>query len=752
MTRLADRWRLVVLLALLVTQAPLFAQDDVVFLTNFGFEQRMIGDSWAPVTVWVSSPEKAVDGVVSLSYTQSGSQNAVIRAPFATTPGQTTPVELLACIPQYCSEVTVTVAPRGGRARTTRYVQNPMPEEARLPRLLLPGSLALQVGDSSFSSISAGEDERSIQINEELTGQPWVGRGRNAAPDEHEFWLDYMTISRIRPNTLPRSWAAYDGLMLVAVGGDDAAMADPLELDQLHRWVRSGGRLAVQVGATEDWRMWLPPEARTLVDAAPLLSDDAPGELASLLEHGAQVLDTDLPRVGEQIPSRTLALSREAFTRGWMTRWRNPDNGRESGLIAEGPVGFGWVTLVGVDPKRVTETVSNASAGVLWRDAIRTATADLREQIDREYFVGYGYPYSTRQSAMIASLSTLADMPPVGDGVFFLIVLGVALMALLMGPFDALVLKRLRQRHRSWLTALLWIAIASALAYAAPALLRDGDTRLNTLEVVDLLPAERSAGTPGYATRLTGVFASRSGRMQFTDIPQASLWRGASALMEYETGGGLSWSLVTSQSARRDESGWPRGNPIDAMGMSIWTFRTFQSHGPATIPLSALQIEPTLGDWPRVIVRNLPEGARIKSALLQTAQGWMPLASPSPYQDGVSMEAVSRFPLPGPPEIWTPASATARRTYWNSYEESFHPALAFELTGPSARTQSIEHVVAHGDFACVYLELEDLPSTFGIDGWETVGAHKSIVRALVRLDEPARDSQSFEDAPPIGGP
>jgi uncharacterized membrane protein YhaH (DUF805 family) len=402
-----------------------------------------------------------------------------------------------------------------------------------------------------------------------------------------------------------------------------------------------------------------------------------------------------------------------------------------AGLIAEGPVGFGWVTIVGVDPKSATDIVSNAAAGILWRDAMVNVTADYRTRLAENLFINYAY--ARGDTSMISALSHLADMPPVGDGAFFLIIAGIAVMGLLIGPGDAIVLKRLRQRHRSWITALLWIGLASLLAYAAPAIVRSGETRVNTLEVVDLLPPESRAAAPGYSTRLTGVFASRSGRMQFSRPLESSLWRGVSPMRAYEVQSGLSWFLVTNQSARRDDAGWPRGNPIDDLRTGIWTFRTFQSHGPTTGALAHLQLELALGDWPRLMVRNLPEGARLLDSAAFTQRGWYEFTPPEPTPDGLSLDARNTHPTSRAPTQWADEQRDSNFYYWDHRTPAFTPRVALDLDGPAGRAHAARQAVLGGDFACVYLHIEGLPAPYELATEPSIGSHKAIVRALVPI-------------------
>src|SRR5207253_254748 len=69
-------------------------------------------------------------------------------------------------------------------------------------------------------------------------------------------------------------------------------------------------------------------------------------------------------------PFREIALSGAAASKGWRIRqgFEVGETALRHGLIAEGPVGLGWVTLLGAEPARWVQPMPDKTAADITRD------------------------------------------------------------------------------------------------------------------------------------------------------------------------------------------------------------------------------------------------------------------------------------------------------------------------------------------------------------------------------------------------
>src|SRR5690606_1059067 len=135
--------------------------------------------------------------------------------------------------------------------------------------------------------------------------------------------------------------------------------------------------------------------------------------------------------------------------------------------------GYGLVTILGLAPSRDPATLSARAAGEVWRDALETALdywLDQTESIlQAQTTGGWGaLVIPANQRANNAAVERVGQVPEAGEWLFLVIAGAMSILALLVGPVDYFVLRRLGAAQRSWLTALGWVALASAVAYGGP--------------------------------------------------------------------------------------------------------------------------------------------------------------------------------------------------------------------------------------------------------------------------------------------
>ena len=157
-------------------------------------------------------------------------------------------------------------------------------------------------------------------------------------------------------------------------------------------------------------------------------------------------------------------------------RWTPTDAGGavsgRSGLLAEGPAGLGWAVVFGVEPRAVPEVANSSNELLIFREAIGKVLSDFdglqKEHIANRWWSGpmpMSVESSTASSAQAEAFGVVLDGIESPTGAIMFVGIAMVLLALLVGPVDYFVLRRLRLSHRSWLTAFGWITLASAIAY-----------------------------------------------------------------------------------------------------------------------------------------------------------------------------------------------------------------------------------------------------------------------------------------------
>jgi hypothetical protein len=461
-----------------------------------------------------------------------------------------------------------------------------------------------------------------------------------------------------------------------------------------------------------------------------------------------------------RIVARPMTLAPDAAARGWSSRWNVPGGS----LLAEGPVGLGWVTIISSDPARAGAVASMSISGRLWRRALATPIAQLygRAGPMPGYGPGMGFGASPTTDAIDAALQHVANVPLVGSGVFLTIVVCVLGLATMVGPGDYFGLRRLRRSHWSWLTALLWTGVASAAAYYLPRIVRTEPTILHRLSVVDALCAPSS--TPGVCTPalvagvgITGLYSASGGAVELTGVDPASWWRGVSAAV-VNPGRGGGGVVPVVQAAAGGALGSERSGPLRRLPVAIWTFRTFFDIGTPPLALTAAA-ERTPGGV-RVTLGNFPAGARVVSAAVLVREGWLALAedparevAPGPERDGASLGSPAlgeqgdgswsaTFPADSPageaPAAWSPGLRALSARGWASLSVSGGaadaPGALLGLPGPAEHTAAMRALSASGRYAIVHLNVESWPPDFGLSRPAT-SSHTRVLRLAVPLED-----------------
>ena len=138
------------------------------------------------------------------------------------------------------------------------------------------------------------------------------------------------------------------------------------------------------------------------------------------------------------------------------------------------------------------------------------------------------YRLSVSQNAsnqVMEYLYKLEQMKPLS---IWWIVLTLMALALLLGPVDYLVLKKLDKLPYTWLTSAGWIAIFTVGAYFGVQWFRSGAMEVRAVSVLDGV-ADRPCA---WATCYTSVFAPRSGDYRLSGLVPNQWWSGISPMRQ----------------------------------------------------------------------------------------------------------------------------------------------------------------------------------------------------------------------------
>ncbi|MEX2219850.1 MAG: hypothetical protein WD749_13950, partial [Phycisphaerales bacterium] len=733
--------------------------DDLSATTVFGWGNIIPGERWAPITVYLTAGDKPASGVIIVEFPQDTTQSARITAPFAATPNRTTPITVVAALSERCNQADITIITDDRRARRLRYSDTGLGNTIRMPGVLPPTQgVVLVVGRPSLPDAAREWPQFAA-----------TGVAGEEEPHVLEPGWGHLVIARADAGSLPPIPAAYDGLAAMVVDGDAALGIDPRILESVHQWVLGGGRLIIVADRPGDlWRAWLPPGVRSFVADDPPGVHPLPAEVAESIRRFAadlaspagaveriqaerrtriqqqhytppgrstvQPSTSKLPGPAETLAMRPLRLSQAARATGWRLAWALPGDG-SAGALAEGPAGFGHITVLGLEPIRSTVVVSSRAAGAPWRDALTPAIADFLEGGWAEGHAYYG-PQSRPQAAINSALESMATVPSIGGWVIIAFGAGLLLLVLLVGPVDYLVLRRLQAGQHWWLSSLAWIGLACAAAYAAPALIRTHPTQVSRLSVVDHL-CDAPARPPGpdaltRATAITSVYAGESGVITPQTDP-ASWWRGVSAILHWYGRDPPRGLAPTFQGAAGGTAGSQRGNPLLPFAMPLWTFRGFLDQSHPALSLAARIRVTGEGDGAecRAFVTGLPEGCTVDAAQVRIGERRFtmdtPLTTRTDPATGVPIPILPSVPvgtlergaweatLPQRSDadtLWSPAPTPQPYTYLAA---GYTPGIALSLAGPDRRTPAIERMLATGRYALILLQVRNCPPEPRID-------------------------------------
>lgn len=689
---------------------------------------RALPDRYAPLRVWLSS-EKGFSGLMVLEYPQDGTQSARVVVSASATPGVVTPVDAVVCMPRSMPKITLSLIDANGNEVLKR-------ELAEVPNdreMALYGSLdrehvyVLSVGRSSLSTAAT----TTVQL-----AAPRIP-GQEVLDDAD--WFAKVAVAPSGAEDMPRNPGAFDTLEAMVIAPESLGPVDPRVIESVRRWTLAGGKLVLLVSTGGSaWRGWLPEGSEyDFVDVGEPARVETPPELRTMLVQMRELATRRDPALtiaeaAGEVSARALSLREAGDREGWRTRW-SVGGGRA--LLAEGPVGFGFVTILGVEPERLGAIADPRVTRRAWRDALRAPLETWRRGNMRRTesnswafdnaFQASGSDLATR-IGLSSVLNELSKAYSINPSSFLVITGSMGVLAIVLGVADYFWLGALRRRHLGWATALGWIGVASVVALAVPALMRGGDSAVSRWQVVDAR-SPRDAAANAIAHEVVSSFVQHRAEISLQDLPREGWYRGVSAVNSMY-GQSASRGVLLPALVLRESPGDPTAGCVPpGVEQPQWTFRSIMGEGPTAAPDITLAFE---GSEPTVEVA-LAAGATIESGRLECGRATYSLRF---EQVGGAWRGR------GTPDTGMGAFERQSMKVLGESGSLMQGAASGESLWLAQRTElSQDARLASGRWARVHLLVRG-PGTGLSTGIQEKGTMTRVVRALVELP----DSRRFE--------
>jgi hypothetical protein len=301
----------------------------------------------------------------------------------------------------------------------------------------------------------------------------------------------------------------------------------------------------------------------------------------------------------------------------------------------------------------------------------------------------------------------------------------LTLLAILLGPVDYLVLKRLDRQPMTWLTSAACIILFTAGAYYGVQAIRAGEIQLRVVSVIDGVEGDRDA----WSTTYTGLFAPDSDDYKLMNLQPNQWWSGVAPVGNYLRSYGTDSAGRNIYCLQHDGANLPYSLPIN-----IWSMQCLLCESPAeTMPITAT-IERSAG---KTIVRitNLSDYPIARGCVRLDGNMVMDFT-------GVPAKATEQFTgRPRGRDNWDTFSGSDYSDddgrYYGPYgseygNTSFAQArnTAYFARGTLRRSRAIEAYLKHGA-AVVCVEYDQPPVSFSVEGRRCKTDHVQMVRLVV---------------------
>jgi len=493
------------------------------------------------------------------------------------------------------------------------------------------------------------------------------------------------------PKLLPWDWTGLASLDLLVLYSPDWEAINVHQAKAISDWVSNGGRLLIVLGGN------VMPSANPIAKLVPF-------EIGQPVEAKvpAQTIEAwGYDGRGGSITFRSLAA---AASKGWSVE----SLGLPEPVFAEGLVKFGRVAVLSCDPAALGAQSAERIAS-FWAARASALLDERKIEFTNERVSAPDYPFygSHRLGESYAAtnvvLNHLLSIPELRPLSIWWVIALLATLALLLGPIDYLVLKRLDRLPLTWVTSTAIILLFTVGAYYGVQALRAGEMQVRAVSLIDGIE-----GAQPWSTSYCGIFAPASDKY-LLEGTTANQWWSAIAPTENENVYYYRGSEMTSRKIYcLQQDG---GNLPEAIPINIWSMQCLINESPAPLMPILADVQ---SDAARIALRITN---RVKCPI---RRGWVQVG-------GRRMT----FGPVGPGETGEfsgPASAGSG----DEYHDGDGPVTAAILSsvGCSQRTRAVESYLRRGA-AVVCAEYDEAPLSYSVANNRSNVNHIQLVRLVV---------------------
>lgn len=679
---------------------------NVDFFCGWGGYYRPM--EWTPVEIGISSTlTEPFAGIITVSAQQDGLNTMNINYEFVLTPDIPLHLPLVTKFAFTADKCSVRLADkdRGRTQWSQEYELWGMETNSRFITVVNENDLLIGlIGSGKFGLLRLPKQSRCMSQ---------MGQGGVFVGDK-------------LPRMVPWDWTGFVPLDLLVLYDPDWNLFSSQQLKAISQWVSNGGKLL------------LIPSSHPLAVTNPI----------------AQLLPFELQDAKQMTVSPEILKKfgldgglTEAVT-GWSivpkseARFFEFETSDENEcLFATGYSGFGRVGVLAFDPATMSDRQKENSAS-FWIHCIK----EVLEYTDASHYITVSSGFRSNQiSRTIQSVSDteIVRNRPVNRNRFdigwaqaannavmeFLyqgirplsiwwVILLLITLAVLLGPLDYKLLKRIDRLPLTWLTCTFWIIIFTVGAYYGVQALRAGDMELRVVSVMDGIKNSNHA----WSTNYCGLFAPYSDNYQLENLQENQWWSGIAPTQE------AIWQQSTKVGGRRiycfqhDGGNLPYSIPVN-----IWDVQCLLNE--STMQELPFDAEVQIQDDEVVIdIVNKSESPILRGRVLMSDNRGITFDS---VPAGQSRQFSSHSHRMG---IWDGYSAERYGEYYyrrgRRSNITFKKEDAFFAQGCLQRTQTMSAYLT-GGAAIVSVEYDQAPISFGLKDRSYKRNHIQLARLVV---------------------
>ena len=518
------------------------------------------------------------------------------------------------------------------------------------------------------------------------------------------------------PRQLPVDWTGYASLDLLVLYDADFSSVSPHAAAAIAEYVENGGRCLIVLNANPlpannpvaklvPFRTAEPverPVADSVLSSWGLTPAGVPANKRTLVWHAPP----------EELPPMWQAVSLEA-SRGPEASWP---------MLVHGPVGFGRVGVLLADPSRLGGQHGEAQAGFWLRATAPVAARPLtpgapsRQPNVNPY--GDSYQYGAATSATNAVMDHLYSIPELRPVSIWVVIALLAGLAILIGPVDYIVLKKLDRLPLTWVTSAGWVVIFTVGAYYGVQALRGGTTHVRVVTVADGI-----AGGVARGTTYAGIFASSSDNYPVQCDNARSWWSSICPMqmqrMMYSENRG-----ARSIACRQCDG----GNLLTDVPVNIWTLQGLLGEMPLdNLPLSAEVREIRAGEYSVKLTNRADYDIQASGLRLGgPSGGWVAMGGLGPVPAGETASFRARIESGRGRDELAPLA-------YAGLPEGATCAQACQAYGTAQRSKGVQQYLAQEGMAVVYAFSRTAPPGLKLREHKGVYNHVQVMRLVVKV-------------------